>query len=58
MQYAPWMIYLQTIVFAIATVLNVMIAQEASPQTWKQAVSVVLFAALTCYQIYQWPIWS
>jgi hypothetical protein len=58
MQYLPWMIYLQTAVFAIATMLNVMIARETSPRTWQQAVSVVLFAALTSYQIYEWPIWS
>jgi hypothetical protein len=58
MQHAPWMIYLQTIVFAIATILNVMIAREAPLRTWEQAASVVLFAALTFYQIYQWPIWS
>jgi hypothetical protein len=52
------MIYLQTMVFAIATMLNVMIAREAPSRTWEQAASVVLFAALTFYQIYHRPIWS
>jgi hypothetical protein len=58
MQHTPWMIYLQTAVFAIATILNVMIARETSPRTWKQWINIGIFAALTCYQIYQWPIWS
>ena len=58
MQHAPWMIYLQTAVFAIATILNVMLAYETSPITWKQWINIAIFAALTCYQIYQWPIWS
>jgi len=58
MQHAPWMIYLQTAAFAIATILNVMIAYEASPRTWMQGVNIAIFACLTCYQVYQWPIWG
>jgi hypothetical protein len=58
MLHAPWLIYLQTAVFAIATTLNVLLAYETSPRTWAQGINVAIFAALTCYQIYQWPIWS
>jgi hypothetical protein len=58
MSHVPFMIYLQTAVFAIATILSGMLAYETSPRTWKQSVNVVLFAALTCYQIHQWPLWG
>jgi hypothetical protein len=58
MQHLPFVIYLQSAVFAIATILSIMLVYETSPRTRKQAVNVVLFAALTCYQIYQWPLWS
>jgi hypothetical protein len=58
MQHVPWMIYLQTAVFAIATILNVMLAYQTSPRTWKQGINIAIFAALTGFQIYQWPIWS
>jgi hypothetical protein len=58
MQHAPWMIYLQTAVFAIATILNVMLAYQTSPGTWKQGINIGIFATLTWFQIYQWPIWS
>jgi hypothetical protein len=52
------MIYLQTAVFAIAVILNVMLAYEASPKTWRPMVSVAIFSGLMCYQLSQWPIWS
>jgi hypothetical protein len=39
MQHVPWMIYLQTAVFAIATALNIMIARETSPRAWQQAAN-------------------
>jgi hypothetical protein len=46
MQNAPWMIYLQTAVFAIAVALNVMLAHERSPRTWKQTISIGSLVAL------------
>ncbi len=58
MQHAAVMIYLQTAGFAIATILNIMLAYETSPRAWTQAINIAIFAALTCYQIYQWPIWN
>jgi len=57
-QHAAWMIYLQTAVFAIAVILNAMLVYEASPRTWRQLVSVAIFAVLVCYQVFQWPMWS
>jgi hypothetical protein len=58
MTHAALMIYLQTAVFAVAVILNVMLAYETSPRTWRQMLSVAIFAGLMCYQVIQWPIWS
>ena len=57
MQHAPWMIHLQTAVFAIAVILNVMLVYETSPRTWSHTLSIAIFAGLTCYQIFLWPVW-